>query len=97
MNSLSDWKEATQRQNPNKFSKKAQLKLFLSEATYQGFQVTANSLPECVKHLLGNDFHYTVTAKFSQDPLEEHFGRHRGLARRSTNPNIYSFGYQENK
>jgi len=30
-------------------------------------------------------------------PLEEHFGRHRGLARRSTNPNIYSFGYQENK
>ena len=71
--------------------------MFLSEAAYQGFQVTANSLPECVKYRLSNRFHYVLTAKFSQDPLEEHFGRHRGLIRRSTNPNIYSFGHQENK
>ena len=43
--------------------------MFLSEATYQSFQVTANSLPECVEYLLSNGFHYVLTAKFTQDPL----------------------------
>jgi len=28
--------------------------------------------------------------------LEEHFGRQRSLGRRSDNPSLYQFGYNEN-
>lgn len=54
-------------------------------------------MEEVVKFLLNHGFKYVLTSQFNQDPLEEHFGRHRQLARRSTNPTVQAFGFQENK
>lgn len=59
-----------------------------------GLQITVYSLEDVVKFLLNHGF---LTSKFNQDPLEEHFGRHRQLARRSTNPTLQTLGIQENK
>eukprot|EP00795_Rhopilema_esculentum_P004986 gene4986-21354_t len=93
---LNRWKDAVKNRKGN-FSDEDRRKMFLSEATYEGLQTTALSLVECVRYLLQNGFKYVLTNRFCQDPLEDHFGRHRGLGRRSTNPNISSFGFQENK
>ena len=62
-----------------------------------GLQITVYSLEDVVKFLLNHGFEYVLTSKFNQDPLEEHFGRHRQLARRSTNPTLQTLGIQENK
>ncbi|CAB4038147.1 Hypothetical predicted protein, partial [Paramuricea clavata] len=58
-----------------------------------------NCLPleDVVKFLLNHGFEYVLTSKFSQDPLEEHFGQHRQSARRSANPSLQTLGVQENK
>ena len=93
---LNDWKEAIDRR-PGVYSKEDKAKMFLSTQTFEGIQTTVFSLIECVKFLLRHGFKYVLTNKISQDPLEDHFGRHRGLARRSTNPTLHALGFQENK
>ena len=62
-----------------------------------GLRLTVYSLEDVVKFLLNHGFEYVLTSKFSQDPLEEHFGRHRQSARRSANPSLQTLGVQENK
>ena len=37
-----------------------------------------------------------VHQRFCQDPLENYFGRQRSLGRRQDNPNLRTFGYQDN-
>ena len=71
--------------------------MFLSIQTFEGIQTTVLSLIECVKFLLCHGFKYVLTNKISQDSLEDHFGRHRSLARRSTNPTLQALGFQETK
>eukprot|EP00794_Sanderia_malayensis_P008307 gene8307-9194_t len=93
---LSDWKEAIDRR-PGVYSKEDKAKMFLSTQTFEGIQTTVLSLIDCVKFLLRHGFKYVLTNKISQDPLEDHFGRQRGLARRSTNPTLHALGFQENK
>ena len=93
---LKDWKAATASRKGS-FSKLERSKMFLSEQTYEGIQTSVYSLIESTKFLLDHGFQYVLTNKFNQDPLEEHFGRHRALARRSTNPTLHTLGYQENK
>ena len=62
-----------------------------------GLRLTFYSLEDVVKFLLNHGFEYVLTSKFSQDPLEEHFGRRRQSARRSANPSLQTLGVQENK
>eukprot|EP00795_Rhopilema_esculentum_P017480 gene17480-9089_t len=93
---LNDWKEAIESRDGN-YSEAERKKMFLSKATYDGLQTTSYALIECVKYLLQNGFKYVLTNRFCQDPLENHFGMHRGLGRRSCNPTVYALGYQENK
>lgn len=45
-----------------------------------------------VKYLLGQGVPYILSEVFNQDPVEEHFGRHRALGQRSRNPSVYEFG-----
>ena len=96
MNYLSQWKKATDERKGN-FTPADRGKMFLSKATFEGLETTAYALIECVQFLLQNGFQYVLTNKFSQDPLEDHFGRHRGLGRRSCNPTVDALGHQENK
>ena len=93
---LADWKDVIENRKGN-FKSADREKMFLTKATYEGLQTTAHALIECVQYLLQNGFKYVLTNKLSQDPLEDHFGRHRGLGRRSCNPTIHALGHQENK
>ncbi|KAL8607253.1 hypothetical protein ACOMHN_047584 [Nucella lapillus] len=52
---------------------------------------------EATHYLLDNGVKSVLSNRFCQDPLEAHFGRHRCLSSRSENPNIHTFGQQENK
>jgi len=70
--------------------------MFLSAQTYEGLKITVYSVIEATKFLLQNGMQYVLTEKFNQDCLEEHFGRQRSLGRRSDNPSLYQFGYNEN-
>ncbi len=70
---LSKLKKAVDQQKGN-FTPADRGKMFLSKATYDGLQTTAHALIECVQFLLQNGFQYVLTNKFSQDPLEDHFG-----------------------
>ena len=60
---------------------------------YVFFTFPVKSLIEATKFLLSNGVEYVRTIVFCQDPLEEHFGRHRALGRRSDNPTLWGFGY----
>ena len=51
------------------------------------------SFIEVTKYLLRNGCKFVLPRKMCQDPLEEHFGRHRTLAARSNNPSLYQFGW----
>ena len=37
-----------------------------------------------------------LNLNFLQDPLENYFGRHRSMGRSRDNPNLRTFGYQDN-
>ena len=39
---------------------------------------------------------FVLTERFCQDPVEEYFGNQRGLGRRSDNPDLKTFGYNDN-
>ena len=93
---LDEWKDAVDKR-PGNFSKEDRARMFLSNATFEGLKTTSLAMIDCVKFLLEHGCKYVLTNKVSQDPLEDHFGRHRGLARRSNNPTLYALGFQENK
>ena len=40
---------------------------------------------------------YVLTERFCQDTLEEYFGNQRKLGRRSDNPDVRLFGYNDNE
>ena len=65
--------------------------LYMSYILY--FLFTVKAFMECSRFLLQNGVGYILSQDFCQDPLEEHFGRHRGLGYRHENPNILQFGY----
>jgi hypothetical protein len=60
--------------------------MFLSSQTYEGYQITINSLVNVVKFLLSAGFSYVLTERFMQEVLEEYFGYQRASGRRSDNP-----------
>ncbi len=93
---VENWKKSVEEREGD-FSDSERAKMFLSQQTYNGIKVTVRSLVECTKYLLQNGLQYVLSSKFNQDPLEQHFGRHRMLARRSTNPTVQAYGYQERK
>ena len=70
--------------------------MFISLQTYEGLHITVNSLIEVTKFLLTSGMSFLLTERFTQDVLEEYFGRHCGLGRRNDNPTLTQFGYQSN-
>ena len=70
--------------------------MFISHQTYEGLQITVQSIVEIVRFCLDNGFDFVLTNRFMQDVLEEYFGVHRAMGCRSENPNLHRFGYDEN-
>ena len=69
---FTDWKQSVCNR-PN-FSKDEKARMFISNQTFEGLQITVNSLVECTKFLLSAGVPYVLTERFSQDCLEEYFG-----------------------
>eukprot|EP00794_Sanderia_malayensis_P001918 gene1918-2175_t len=90
---LKDWKESIDVQDATASAKE---KMFISRPTHEGLQITTYSVIEATKYLLNNGFDFVLTNRFNQDMVEEYFGRQRSLGRRSDNPTIWQFGYQDN-
>ena len=70
--------------------------MFFFWQTYEGFQITYKSIPECVSFLLSEGMEFTLTERFCQDTLEEYFGNQSKIVGRSENPDIFQFGYNDN-
>lgn len=84
-------------ERPGEFSKTDQGKMFISDQTYEGLQITSHSLVACIKFLLSNQIcQYVMTERFSQDPLENYFGRQRSIGFRKDNPTLRDVGYNDN-
>ena len=92
---FNDWQDLIKNRNGN-FTKDEQSKMFISYQTFDGFQITTYSMIECTKFLLTEGMEYILTERFCQDPVEEYFGKQRQLGRRSDNPDLFTFGYNDN-
>lgn len=69
----------------------------ISVQTYEGLMITCQSAVEVSRILLADvKMPYILTTKFSQDPIEQHFGRHRTVGRRSDNPSLLQYMHQDN-
>ena len=92
---LRKWKESIDNRQGN-FNQNARSKMFLSWQTYEGFKISVYSVIEVTKFLLGEGVEFVLTERFCQDTVEEYFGNQRKLGRRSDNPDIRMFGYNNN-
>ena len=92
---LNSWKESIEK-HPGEFSKGDKNKMFISWQTMERIEMDVAALPECIKFLLPQGCEYVLTEKLCQDAVEEYFGGQRKLGRRSDNPDIYTFGYNNN-
>ena len=91
---LEDWKWSIQaREGP--FTAAEREKMFLSNQTYEGFKISANSHVEVIKFLLSEGFSYVLTERFMQDVIEDYFGHQRTQRGRSDNPSAKQFGYND--
>ena len=82
LNYLKNWKESTGNRTQN-----ARSRMFISWQTY---------VIEATKFLLQEGMQFILTERFCQEPAEEYFGHQQKLGRRSDNPDISSFGYNNN-
>lgn len=92
---LNNWKESTDNR-PGNFEQNARSRMFISWQTYEGFKMTVYSVIEATKFLLGEGMEFVLTERLCQDTVEEYFGNQRKLGRRSDNPDIHTFGYNNN-
>ncbi|XP_066914303.1 uncharacterized protein [Clytia hemisphaerica] len=90
---LEDW-EAEVEKIPN-LSNEEKAKRMLSNQTRAVWRITINSFIELTKKLIGEGARFVLSEKFTQDPLEEHFGRHRRKGGCNENPNYYEFKKNE--
>eukprot|EP00112_Aurelia_sp_Birch-Aquarium-sp1_P022151 Seg6146.2 transcript_id=Seg6146.2/GoldUCD/mRNA.D3Y31 product="Transposable element P transposase" protein_id=Seg6146.2/GoldUCD/D3Y31 len=93
---LSKWKESIS-QRPGNFDESAWARMFISHQTYDGIRMCIYSMIELVRFLLHPGMKYVFTSRFCQDPVEQYFGKQRAVGRRSDNPTIRNFGYNDNK
>ena len=93
---LQNWKDDVY-SNENVIAATDREKMFIPVQTYEGLIITVNSLIETTRYVLNHGMKFFNSVNLNQDCLEEHFGKHRGCAGRNTNPNLYQFGFQENK
>lgn len=91
-----EWKASIEKR-PGNFTSAQKSKMFLSHQSFKGIEMTVKGFCGATRYLLSHGVPSVLSNVFCQDPLEEHFGRHRGMGQRSENPTLFAFGYQENK
>ncbi len=91
---LETWKKSIQ-DRPGNFSEAAKSKIVLSEQTIEGLKITILCLIEVTNFLLTEGCRFVLNERFSQDCLEEYFGRQIPPGRRSDNLDVIQFGYNE--
>jgi len=74
-----------------------QSRLLLSHQTVLGWKLTITSFNDLARTLLNEagPGKFILSEKFSQDPLEEHFSRHRRIEGCNDNPSLETFEQQE--
>ena len=80
-----DWLHSIEHREGN-FSKNANNEMFISQQTYEGLKISVNSIIEAVQFLLQHEVRCVLPKRFSQDPLENYFGRQRSIGGRKHNP-----------
>ena len=95
LNYFDTWKLSIENRG-NNFSLNAQSKMFISWQTFEGFKIMTNAIVEVIKFLLSEGVEFVLTERFCQDEIEEYFGSLRQLDRRSDNPDLQMFGYNDN-
>ena len=83
------WQNAVEKRDG--FSKKEKALMLLSNETREGLRITVHSFVTIVRELLQDPKlkgKYLLSERFSQDPLENFFGRVRQAGERNTNPNV---------
>ena len=80
-----DWLHSIEHREGN-FSKNANNEMFISHQTYEGLKISVNSIIEAVQFLLQHEVRCVKPKRFSQDPLENYFGRQRSIGGRKHNP-----------
>ena len=93
---LFEWHRSI-RERPGNFDENARARMFLSHQTFEGMKISIYSIIALIKFLLGAGVKFVLTNHFCQDPVEQYFGKQRSIGRRSDNPTIYTFGYNDNK
>lgn len=98
LNYFKEWKESIENcEFASNLSDEDKQFMFIADKTYEGLQITCNSISEIVKYLLTTGgMKFVLTEKFNQDVLEEYFGRQRSLGRRNDNPTMFQLSYQAN-
>lgn len=93
---FTNWKNSIQSRPGGPFSKTDKARMFISWQTHEALIITTYSSIDLIKYLLNHQVRYVLTERFCQDPLENYFGRQRSMGRRRDNPNLRTFGYQDN-
>jgi len=90
---LDEWEQESKALT--QLSAEEQAKRCLSKQTVFGWRMTIRTFMDLTKELLDEGARFVLSEKFSQDPLEEHFGRQRAAGGANENPNYYQFEKQE--
>ena len=78
-----------------KLHRKCKVQTFISWQSYEGLQITVLSFKEICKFLLEHGVPYILSERFSQDDVENYFGRQRSIVRWCDNPAVWDFGYND--
>ena len=70
--------------------------MFLASPTLEGIQITIYLLIEVVEYLLDQGMSFVLSERFCQDLVKDYFGNQHCMGRRSDNPDIYHFAYNNN-
>ncbi|XP_070537602.1 uncharacterized protein [Ptychodera flava] len=90
-----DWEQSVMDREGH-FTKTERNAMCISKQTIEGLKMTVNSFVEVSRYLLQQGVNFVLSEKFCQDPLEEHFSKHRQRGGANNDPTIQAFGYQEN-
>ena len=83
---LDKWKQSIATRK-GEFTQTQRNNMFLSLPTYEGIKISIKSLQEVVPYLLKNGCKFVLSSNFSQDDIENYFGRQRAIGSRISNPN----------
>ena len=79
------------------FTKDDVQKMFITSCqTYEGLNISINSIIEDTQFFLWQQVKYALTERFCHDLLENWFGKQRSLGSRKDNPSMADFGYNNN-